>query len=211
MIGLSAVLDAGKDQVGDVAAIILVVPGILLLLWAGVSIFNALDRQSNSFHDRRRRSLRDRPRRCREHKPRRGWVELNNYHPQYGVEVRPSGSDMEFTVLRYDAPRGRLQRLFTPWPCQQQRWDSSLQRWAVEGHTLRVTDPQTDLLLEAYCEASEAAKAMEKEAYNQAAKKVALQGMALAFMPPSSKTTNEKHLEDIRQRVQSRRLLDSGD
>ena len=192
------------------AAFLFTVLGTLGCLTAAVIAFMVLDRES--FSERKQRMLRDRPRRTREHKPDSNFRELKGRSPQYGVEVTRSGSDMQFAVLRYDPPQGGpISRHLAPWPCNQQRWSVSSEKWQVEGHILRVTNPKTHLLVEAYCEAAEAARAMESEEYDQVAKQVALEGMALAFTPPSRKTTNEEQLEAIRQRVQVRRLLDSGE
>lgn len=211
LMGLGVWMGIGKDLPGDIVAVLLCLTGVGFIVIAGAVTFAILDDYNNSFRDRKNRIMRDRARRSREHKPKRGWKELHERHPQYAVEVKPVGSDMEFTVLRFEPPEGLWARRVAPWPCEAQRWDVSSERWSVQGHTLRVTDPQTNLLVEAYCEAAEAAKAMEKEAYQSAAKKEALAGMALAFTPPSGKTTNTRQLEAIRERVQSRRLLDSGD
>lgn len=211
LVGGGFTLGIGGDALGDAVGIALILSGVGLLISSGVATFAILDQYDNAFSQRKKRMLRDRARRNREHVAKRGWKELHNNHPQYGVEVTPQGSDMEFKVLRFEPPQGALARRFSPWPCEQQVWDVSSEKWTVQGHTLRVTNPQTDLLVEAYCEAAEAARAMEAEAYSSAAKRAALEGMALAFTPPSSKTTNAQQLEKIRKRVQTRRLLDSGD
>jgi hypothetical protein len=161
---------------------------------------------------RREYMINDRPRRLREHKSQPQWKELKNRHPQYGVEVKRADSGMVFTVIRFDPPSGSaLDRRIGPWHQEKQQWSASSGRWAVAGHSLRVTDPKTHLLVEAYCEAAEAAKELEKQAAEQAAKTLALDGIALAFTPLSDKTTNAEQLEVIREKVQVRRLLDSGD
>ena len=161
---------------------------------------------------RREYMINDRPRRLREHKSQPQWKELKNRHPQYGVEVKRADSGMVFTVIRFDPPSGSaLDRRIGPWHQEKQQWSASSGRWAVAGHSLRVTDPKTHLLVEAYCEAAEAAKELEKQATEQAAKTLALDGIALAFTPLSDKTTNAEQLEIIREKVQVRRLLDSGD
>lgn len=210
LLGLGIYTSTLNGAATDTMAILSTCLGTLFIVISGIVAFMILDREP--FPKRKERMLRDRPRKTREHKARQGFKELKNDCSQYGVEVTRSGSDMEFAVIRYNPPTGGwISRHLAPWPCEKERWDTSSERWTVEGYVLRVTNPQTNLLVEAYCEASEAARAMEEEAYDRRAKQVALEGMALAFTPPDSKSTNEEQLEKIRERVQVRRLLDSGE
>ena len=210
LIAGTACLVCSAFLAGDVIPILLVALGTAFVVGAGACCLMIVD--GGSFADRRSIMMADRPRRRREHRQKSGFRELHNRHPQYAVSVRRVGSEMEFTVMRYEPPDGgALRRAIVPWRDSKQKWDVSSEKWRVQNHVLRVANPQTNLLTEAYCEAAEAARALEGQAYEQHAKDVALDGMALAFTPPGGKATNEKQLEQIRERVQVRRLLDSGD
>jgi hypothetical protein len=195
----------------SVATIACCVLSLVMFVVGSGCAFMALD-APGGLKARREEMIQDRPRRLREHKSQPQWKELKNRHPQFGVEVQRDGSGMVFTVLRFEPPKGSfLNRRMAPWHQKRQQWNASSGRWSVAGHSLRLTDPKTHLLVEAYCEASEAAKELEKQAMEQAAKTLALDGIALAFTPLSDKTTNAEQLEVIREKVQVRRLLDSGD